>query len=235
MYSFSEDENQNIENLVSIAFANKYGTKYKARYGELFNNMYDLITESKFYNSKTICLYDGDKPFVSTITMSLISGLQAVQLNINDRKQFIRNYVRELAELFVSDKYYKENDYSPTFCSINSIFTKTISREDVKDETFDSLPQITREILANETNDYYQLQKSIWNIFNSRVSWSKSYHSDYINFLTFGTFIFINTIKKIDGIDKDQVLKSYLENFYNINIYEKCLYEEYDCRDWFSY
>jgi D-alanyl-lipoteichoic acid acyltransferase DltB (MBOAT superfamily) len=195
-------------------------------FNDFYNKLYDMIYYSDFYN----CMPIGEgsrESFISTISIGFISNIRVFETKEKKQEQFIKMF-KSMINVFKT-YIYGANDYNNiSFIDwLGKFFESRVSLKDKNEEILELIPEIVENIYSTLDIEYYNVQKNIDKLFNSKVSWHNQSHEDHINYMTFITMAFLDSVSDRDN-KKDITLK-YLKNLYEfIRDDELCVYDNYD-------
>jgi hypothetical protein len=197
------------------------------QFNDFYNKLFEMIYYSDFYNSKPIG--DGDREgFISTIAIGFICNSRTFESKEEKKEQFIKMF-KSMINLFKNYTYEAKNYYNLSFMNwLGDLFSHRISLKDKSNEILELIPIITENIYNNA--DYYNVQENIDKLFNSRVSWHNRIHEDYLNYMTFITVAFLNSID--DKENKKELTFKYLKHLFEFNRDDDiCVYDNYDYKN----
>jgi hypothetical protein len=184
------------------------------QYKDVYNFINENLCYSEEWNGKPYN-YDEKDEFISTITISILACIKCFEEK--DQKEYFIKMINEIKKLFLNYHYHSVDYNNKGFIEkLSLIFENRVDRKDKENEIRQLIKPIS-ELIILKHDDYYNIQKNVYKLFNTHLSWHYEFPADYINYITFSLYAFIQTINE-NNLNLDYYLEKYLDNLLTIFI-----------------
>lgn len=198
-----------------------------APYNMIFRMYKELLDTFYIPNPNNNNLMNKEQ-FFSVMTMSFICFMRSISdLKNIDKKLLICNYINYVSNLS-SLSLYKSCEYKSFFERALCYFKPFPSLEYVSSpysKEYQNSIDYFLELLDSELSfSYYKIQEKIYNLLCGEYN---RFHNEYINIITFGFFIYLETLQSLNIKEKKYISKYissliYINILYNtINLYDE--------------